>query len=67
LPDTDGGLNQKLLSEKAGLAPAFSFAQAGFAPPACPATRPQQTVDGMQAGLEIRARSYYVPSNPIGV
>jgi hypothetical protein len=29
-----------------------------------PATSPQQTVDGLQAALEIGARSSYVPSAP---
>jgi hypothetical protein len=28
---------------------------------------PQQTVDGLQRALEIRARSSYVPNSPIGV
>jgi hypothetical protein len=27
----------------------------------------QQTVDGLQGALEIRARSSYVPNSPIGV
>jgi hypothetical protein len=34
---------------------------AGFAAP------PQQTVDGLNGALEIRARSSYVPNSPIGV
>jgi hypothetical protein len=61
---------------KAGLAPAFLFAyffscssgavaccrhHAGLQLPA------QQTVDGLQAALEMSARSSYVPSSPIGV
>jgi hypothetical protein len=50
--------------EKAGLAPAFSFAPPvrRIIPP-----HPQQTVDGVQGALEIRARSSYVLNAPIGV
>jgi hypothetical protein len=53
------------MGEKAGLAPAFLLAwlfPSRIAPARQP--HPQQTVDGLQAALEIGARSSYVLSAP---
>jgi hypothetical protein len=46
--------------------PAFLLLASGGIRPV-PQPPPQQTVDGLQRALEIRARSSYVPSSPIGV
>jgi hypothetical protein len=56
-----------LLFGKAGIAPAFCFDEIAAAHCCHALANQQQTVDGVHTRLEIRSRSSYVPSLPIGV